>query len=415
MPRVSVLRSVDDVPAAEWEELAQQADIDLSRGFLRFREFLEPGASALLTISSAGRLRGALHGVLSVRESGLTSDPWKFVSAEAVLRLRDDEAAAEAARLRRLQRELACAAAGEHADRDTPPWQVLTRGIGPCFVVREFDRSELLSHPEASPAETERLAEQLVLAAQAMVLDNGAGAVAFPFVSPGDGLLRQVLAAAGFRGGAMTGASWIDTRGCGSYQEFLARLPTRRRRRYRLEEQELAQAAGLRAGEIDLLENAERVAALEAQTMAKYGGQPDQEDIRRARVALAGMLPDAVRLCAVDRDGAIIACALHLRGPRSVLCLTYGCDYGVADRSMSYPWAVFYHPVRMAIAAGAGALRLGLEAFEAKTIRGAVVEARELWVWTPDPGALGRLGELLDMVGARNAEYLARFPGAKQT
>jgi hypothetical protein len=413
MQQLSVLRGVDDVPDIEWTEIAQQADIDLSRGFLQFREYLEPGASALLTIRSAGRLRAALHGVMSAPESGLTSDPWKFLTAEAVLRLRDDEDESEALRLRRQQRELASAAAGERADRDAPPWELLTRGIGPCLVVREFDRSELLFHPGASPAETESLAQQLVHGAQKMVLDNGAGAVTFPFVSPRDGLLRQVLAEAGFRGGAMTGACWIDTTGCGSYQEFLARLPTRRRRRYRLEEQELRQAAGLRAGVVDLLENAERVAALEAQTMIKYGGQPDPEDIRRARVALAGMLPDAVRICAVERDGEIIACAMHVLGPRSVLCLTYGADYGVADRSMSYPWAVFYQPVKMAIAVGAGALRLGLEGFEAKTIRGAVVEARELWVWTPDSAALGRLGDVLDLVGARNTEYLARFPAPR--
>ena len=413
MPRLGVLRSVDDIPAAEWAEIAQQADIDLSRGFLQFREYLEPGPSALLTIRTAGRLRGALHGVMSVQESGLTSDPWKFITAEAVLRLEGDEDTVEAARLRRVQRDLVCAAAGEHADGDTPLWRVLTRAFGPCFVVREFDRSELLFHPETSPAEAERLAEQLIRGAQAMVLDNGSGVVTFPFVSPRDGLLRQTLAEAGFRGGTMTGASWIDTQGCDSYQEFLARLPTRRRRRYRLEEQELLQAPDMRAAEVDLLENAERVAALETQTMIKYGGQPDPEDIRRARVALAGMLPDAVRLCAVERRGQIIACALHLQGHKSVLCLTYGCDYGVPDRSMSYPWAVFYHPVRMAITAGAGALRLGLEGFEAKTIRAAVVEARELWVWTPDSAALGRLGEVLDLVDARNTGYLARFPGAK--
>jgi hypothetical protein len=47
-----------------------------------------------------------------------------------------------------------------------------------------------------------------------------------------------------------------------------------------------------------------------------------------------------VHISAVERDGEIIACALLLQGAKSVLCLSYGCDYGVADRSMSYPWAV---------------------------------------------------------------------------
>lgn len=406
-----MLRSVDDVPAAEWDELTQEADIDFSRGFLQFREYLEPGESVLLTIRSAGRLRGALRGVMTVPGSGLTSDPWKFISTEAVLRLREDEDEARATRLRRAQRALVRAAAGKGADGDAPPWQWLTQGIGSCLVVREFDRSELLCHPEADTAETEHITARLIHEAQAIALDMGAGAVAFPFVSPREGLLREALAAAGFRGGALTGASWIDVRGCGSYTEFLARMPTRRRRRYRLEEQELLQADGFSVGEVGLADNAERIAALEAQTLRKYGAQADAEAIRRTRVELASRLPDAVRISAVERDGQIIACAMHLQGPKSVLCLSYGCDYGVTDRSMSYPWAVFYHPVKMAISAGSDSLRLGLEGFEAKTIRGAVVEARELWVWTPDTAALGKLADLLDMVGARNTEYLARFPG----
>jgi peptidoglycan biosynthesis/recognition FemAB-like protein len=411
VPQLSVLRSVDDVPVSEWDELIQKADIDFSRGFLQFREYLEPGESVLLTIRSAGRLRGALRGVVTVPESGLTSDPWKFVSTEAVLRLRDDEGEAEATYLRRVHHELVCAAAGEHTDSDAPLWQVLTRGIGPCFVVREFDRSELLCHPEASPAEIECLTVHLIRAAQTAALDKGAAVVALPFVSRRDGLLREILAEAGFRGGAMTGASWIDIQGCGSYEEFLARLPSRRRRLYRVEEQKLLQVADFSVGEVDLLENAERVAALEAQTLIKHGGQADPEAIRRSRIELASRLPDAVHISAVERDGRIIACAMHLQGTKSVLCLSYGCDYGVTDRSMSYPWAIIYHPVRMAIAAGADAVRLGLEGFEAKSIRGAVVEARELWVWTPDAVTLKRLGDMLDMVGARNTGYLARFSG----
>jgi hypothetical protein len=40
---------------AEWDELTQRAELDFSRGFLQFREYLEPGESALLTIRSAGQ------------------------------------------------------------------------------------------------------------------------------------------------------------------------------------------------------------------------------------------------------------------------------------------------------------------------------------------------------------------------
>ncbi|NGO47513.1 GNAT family N-acetyltransferase [Streptomyces ureilyticus] len=412
MSHISDLNSVDDIPVGEWEELTHESDIDASRGFLQFREFLEPGESVLLTSRSAGRLQGALRGVLAVPESGLTSDPWKFVGSQAVLRL-DDSEEGKAAPLRRAQRALACEAAGakEETDGEAPLWQVLSRGVGPCLVVREFDRSELQLHPEADAAEAESLAAQLVRAAQTWVVEKGAGAVAFPFVSPRDGRLREVLTQAGFRGGAMTGASWMDTGRFGSYEEFLTALPSRRRRRYLLEERRLQEAPGLATGVADLARNAERVAALEAQTLIKHGGKADVEAIRRARIELAGRLPDAVRVPTVEQDGRILACALHLQGRKSVVFMSYGCDYGVEDRSAAYPWAAFYYPIRTAITSGAATVRLGLEGFEAKTRRGAVTEARELWVWIPDAVRLGRLGELLDLVGDRNTAYLKRFAG----
>lgn len=66
MPDIRVLRSVDEIPSADWEELTQEADIDSSRGFLQFREYLEPGDSVLITMGPEGRLRGALRGVMAV-------------------------------------------------------------------------------------------------------------------------------------------------------------------------------------------------------------------------------------------------------------------------------------------------------------------------------------------------------------
>nr|ACZ13462.1 hypothetical protein [Streptomyces luridus] len=411
---VRILSSVDEVGPAAWEELTKAADVDSSHGFLRFREYVEPGRSVLFTLGPPERPRGALRGVVAVPGSGLTSDPWKFVGSQAVLRLDAGTDEAEAASLRRAQRDLVRAAADPAGragdDGGEPLWQALTRGLGACLVVREFDRSELLCHPEADAAEARSVAARLVRAAQTSAAEHGAGAVAFPFVSPRDTLLRSVLTEAGFRGGAMTGASWVETGGYGSYEEFLAVLPSRRRRRYRLEEQRLLEAPDLTTAEVDPVRNAARIAELEARTLVKHGGLADAEAIRRARIELADRLPDdAVVIPAVIRDGRIIACALHLRGPRSVVFMTYGCDYDVEERGPAYPWAAFYHPIRTAIAHGASSVRLGLEGFEAKTRRGAVVEARELWVWTPDAAALARLGDLLELVGERNTSYLGRF------
>ncbi|MFG2985021.1 peptidogalycan biosysnthesis protein [Streptomyces sp. NPDC048258] len=411
-----ILHTVEDIPSAEWNELTREEDIDSARGFLRFREYLEPGDGVLVAARRAGRLVGALRGVVAVPHSGLSSDPWKFVTSDAVLRLGEgpQEDPVSAAALRGLRDELVLGTAARTAAPGTtgtgaPLWQALTRQAGPCLVVREFDRSEVLADPGLDPAQRELVVAHLVRQAQISAAGHGAGAVAFPYVSPSDTVLRRVLAECGFRGGALTGASWIRTGGFTTYEEYLESLPSRRRRRYRQEEEQL-RASGLAAGEVGLRENAGRIAVLEANTLVKHGGKPDAEAIRQARVALAGMLPEAVRIPAVRRDdGEIIACAMHLLGRKSVVFMTYGCDYSVEDRAGAYPWAAFYHPVRTAVESGVPAVRLGLEGFEAKARRGAVVEARELWVWTPDRGLRGRLGELLDLVGGRNTAHLGRF------
>jgi hypothetical protein len=63
----------------------------------------------------------------------------------------------------------------------------------------------------------------------------------------------------------------------------------------------------------------------------------------------------------------------------------------------------------MALEQGAELVRLGLEGFDAKVQRGAVVEAREMWIWVPEQAPAKQLGTLLDFLDARNTEYLQRF------
>ncbi|WP_176734501.1 GNAT family N-acetyltransferase [Streptomyces sp. EN23] len=410
--RVETLHSVDDIGEAQWSELTGAADIDADRRYLRFREHLEPGQNLLVTVRSSDALRGALHGALTTPATGLASNPFKLLGSEAMLRLDADgtDGGAEAVALRRRQRDLARGAAGQGAGDDEPNWQALARDIGSCFVVRGFDRSELFHAPDTDEAERERTARELVGGAQQAALAQGAGAVAFPFVPPGDHILTEALTAHGFRRGVVTGASSFVTDGCGSYEEYLGRLPSRRRRQYRSEEKRIEES-GLLLREVNLIDQVDRISDLEAQTLAKHGGRPDPLTIARARTLLGSTMPDEVRVPAVEDDGRIIACALHLMGPRSSMFMAYGCDYAVEDRSTAYPWACFYRPVRTAIENGIGAVRLGLEGFEAKARRGAVVEPRVMWFWTPDAEALDRIGRLLELLQERNLPYLQKFAG----
>jgi predicted N-acyltransferase len=405
---VDVLHGVSDIAADDWDALTRDLDIDADRGYLRFREYLESGQSLVVTERGSGELRGALHGALTTSRTGMASHPWKFVGSPSVLRLAEDDPDAE--QVHRTLRDLAGAGQSEAAEDAEPVWQVLDRRFGSCYVIRGFDSSELILRPRLDAVEAEQVTRRLIEKAQSAALEHGAGAVAFPFVRPGDKVLRGVMAEYGFRSGVVTAASAFHLNGCTTYEEYLEQLPSRRRRRYRQEERQLL-TSGLSTGETDLLTHAERIARLEAQTLAKHGGRPDPAAIQRARTVLAEALPDAVRVPAVRRDGVLIACALHLLGRRSSLFMAYGCDYDVADRGPSYPWSCFYHPIRMAIEHGAETVRLGLEGFEAKAQRGAVPEEREMWIWTPDPEAGARVGALLEFLNARNTAYLARFSG----
>ncbi|MEV5593645.1 GNAT family N-acetyltransferase [Streptomyces sp. NPDC052496] len=402
---------MSEIPPDAWDTLTQDLDIDADRGYLRFREYLEPGQNLVVTVRVSGTLRGALHGALTTARTGLASHPWKFIGSESVLRLAEDEPDAEGAR--RAHRDLAGSGQAAPADDAEPIWRVLDRRFGSCYVIRGFDSSEVILDPGLDAAAAEHVTGQLVQEARSAALNHGAGAVVFPYVRPGDQLLRGVLAEQGFHSAVTTAASAFHLHGRTTFDAYLEGLPSRRRRRYRQEEQQLL-TSGLSTGEIDLVANAERIAVLEAQTLAKHGGQPDPEAIRRARTVLAEALPDAVRVPAVHRDGRLIACALHLLGRRSSLFMAYGCDYDVADRGPSYPWSCFYHPIRTAIERGAETVRLGLEGFEAKAQRGATVEEREMWVWVPESAA-EQPGVLLDFLHARNTAYLRRFTSGTPT
>lgn len=402
--RISILHSLAELEKPEWEDLTHDADTDSGYGYLQFREYLEPGDNLVLAARRSGQLVGALHGALTADSSGMASNPWKFLAADSVLRI--DEAEEAGSDVRRMHRSLVLGTDEEGADY--PLWQDLSEKFGPCYVVRGFDRSTLMVRPDVPAAEAQDLAISLLRAAQQAALSVGAGAVAFPFVTEADNVLRNALAHCGFCCGVVTAASSFWTEGCTNYADYLDRLPSRYRRRYRVEEQRLEQS-GLKTRELDVTEYAARIAELETRTLGKHGGSADTEALRCARIELGRILPGAVRVPAVEQDGSIIACALHLLGRHSSLFMSYGCDYSVPDRSSSYAWASFYYPVRAAVAHGARAVRLGFEGLEAKSQRGAVVEPREMWVWAPDDGDRAALGDLLSFLNERNITYLARF------
>jgi Peptidogalycan biosysnthesis/recognition len=400
MVTTELLGSIGEIRPADWDPLAAGCDLDSGKPYLLFREYLEPGPPFVLAAWRGGQLGGVLHGVVTTPRTGLFSHPWKLLTDDRMLRADSPEAGAG---LRGQRCDLVRAVTSGETG-----WQGLSGSVGEVIVVRGFDRSRLITRPGAGPGEQEQISAGLLSGAMRAVRAGRAGAIAFPFVDSADSGLRTALAKAGFRCGAIAAASAFDLRGCTSYQAYLARLPARTRARYRREEREF-EASGLRAETISLRDNAERIVELEAQTITRHGGQPDRAAMLAARHFLGMAMPGSVRVAAVRRAGALLACEITILDAATCCAVSYGCDYTTGQGSIGYHQLCFYDPIAYCCDNGISELRMGFEAVLPKRIRGAVVSPREMWLWAPDPAVRGALGTLLDFLTARTLRYLRQF------
>jgi hypothetical protein len=397
---VELLPSVGTAGAGEWRLLAGDHGLDSSQPYLLFREHLEPGRPVALAARHAGHLAGALHGVLTTARSALFSHPWKLLADDQMLRGADP---VQLAGLRESRDGLIRAVTGGETG-----WAGLSDSVGEVLTVRGFDRSRVLLGARLEAAQREQACAGLLSAAMRAVRDGLAGAIAFPFVDPADTLLRQSLAAAGFRCGTVTGSSAFELAGFTSYDEYLARLPARTRGRYRREEREL-DAAGLGLGTVSFRDHAERITALEAQTSARHGGHPDLRQMLASRHFLNDVLPEHLRIPAVTRDGTLLASGMELLDQDDCYAVSYGCDYTLGMGSVGYHAICFYDPLSYCCDNGIRRLHLGFEAFLPKKIRGAIVAPLEMWLWAPDAARRDSLAALLQFISTRASGYLRQF------
>lgn len=391
--RAAVEHTIAAISESHWRRLAGEG-VDRGWAYLRFRELVEPGRAVVVVGHDGSGPAAALHGALTTSGTGLFSHPWKMLAGEQFLRL--DKAAEDTDAVLERQRRLVSKAAGSEAAG-------LDEALGPVLTVRGFDDSAVLLRESA---DREAATATVVRAAQDAVRAGLAGAIAFPFVEPGNRVLRRVLTAAGFRHAVLTATTEFDLTRFDSYEAMLASM--RRKRRYRfLSERRAVEEGGFGLGTADLADAAERVAELEAGNTRRYGGSPNPESLLRTRKRMAALLGDHVRVPTVTRgEGEVIACGLHLVDRWSYSNLVYGCDYTVADRGTAYQCVNFYDPLEYAFSRGLGRLRMGFEAFEPKLIRGARLAPRESWIWTPDERIGTRIGRLLSFMGERSGPYL---------
>ncbi|PWI45732.1 GNAT family N-acetyltransferase [Streptomyces sp. ICBB 8177] len=162
----------------------------------------------------------------------------------------------------------------------------------------------------------------------------------------------------------------------GSFTDFLAGFPSRRRRILRRED-EAFEAAGHELRHLPLSACWREAGALLALTQRRYGHRVDDEE-------MATLLR---RQCEATGDsGTVHACISG--GRMAGFCLTYGCgdtlyarasgfDYGQLGGAKEHFRICYYDPIRLAYATGRRSYHLGVGSYRTKTLRGAAVTA--LW------------------------------------
>ncbi|MEV6394800.1 GNAT family N-acetyltransferase [Streptomyces sp. NPDC051907] len=358
---------VDDVLALGWEDLLRSEDLFLGGDWLRVAQQTAGAPMRYLALcepdgeraARAGGPDAALATALATEES-----PWVLGRPDTLLQFSAEAERDGAA-------ELLAALPG------TPAQALL-----PSLVCggRHMGRSRVLRAPAAGRA----AAERLVARAEEIAAEHGAASVAFPFVEGGDELLREILAARGYRSHLSGRYSSLPLTPEG-FEGYLLRLSAKRRRRVRTERRKIAEAGVEMRLEPLRPELIPRLGLLEEQLMAKYGiawKAAQTEEVLRETAANFG--DDALVTLAVG-DGEIRGFGTLLRFRDHWYARQAGFDYAYQQRLALYFETLYYFPVDKAAEHGVTAIHYGLGSEEAKLSRGCAAEDQFAYVLRLQP------------------------------
>jgi Acetyltransferase (GNAT) domain len=325
----------DEVDQDRWCEFAADAELEYSQDFVRYASAVGAGDGLILVAEQSGRYAGALQATWVTARTPYLSRP-ALVLSEAF----DDPAV-------RVQYE-------EH--------------MYPALAVRNLSDARPHLASWAPPGTGRLLVEWVAQVAQ----DRGARSVSFLNVSSDDTELAELLSAANFVPALYTADAVIDIAGAADLDEYLCRLP-RRRRAHARNEISLFHRSGLAIRQVTPGE-LPGVVRQEAATWAKYGSDVGFDALWRLREPLAAALAGRCRLIGCDdRAGEMLASAVHLIGRHRYHCFTYGSRPGAP--SGCYAMLTFYEPIRYAADGALEQIMLGTTSLRAKLLRGARVRA----------------------------------------
>jgi hypothetical protein len=177
---------------------------------------------------------------------------------------------------------------------------------------------------------------------------------------------------------ALAAEAWIPIPP-GDWNDWLRSLPSKRRAELIRRDVRRFTDAGYQTYETTLSECYQQAAELLVNTQARYGHASDIELLAESfRVQGEVMGPAARVVMGACPDEPPVGFCLYYAWGDSVYLRAAGFDYSRMADAAEYFNLVYYAPVRLAIESGRSWVHAGIEAAEAKALRGA--ELRPLWL-----------------------------------
>jgi uncharacterized protein len=225
------------------------------------------------------------------------------------------------------------------------------------------------------------LAETLVDAVLTWSAEQRMRAVSFHYVRA-DTELPRVLAERGFRAIPLTYRSRLTLGG--SFADYLASLPQKRRSQVTSERRRLAEA-GIQTRRCSFEDVWPEMLALRCHLVERYGQKPDEDlETTNMRGLLTCFGEDRVRLYCSFLDGRVIGFSLYVVW-RDSWYAAYTGTYVSPRTRLAYFGHLFYAPIEGAAAEGTRVVDFGIGAWEAKRHRGACLTPVDAWVRALDP------------------------------
>ncbi|GAA2139213.1 hypothetical protein GCM10009760_21180 [Kitasatospora kazusensis] len=279
----------------------------------------------------------------------------------------------------------------------------------PALVVRNMQDSRIVVDPDTGPELQARLVESVLRALVELAEDQGLRTVCFPYATAP---VRDQLAEAGvlpWESCRLSTTARYRLDGLASFDDYLARLPSRRRREVRREIRRFAES-GIEVSPAGFDEVIERVAVLEANNFRKYGWDITVEAILAQRRAWRAAFGEELKVL-VGRKGSDIVASLVFRETAELLELfSVGFDYSAVGGEYCYFNLSCYLPIRHAIERSIPTVEVGAEAVRGKYLRGCSVEQLYFCISRPD-GVTAPVRDWLALIDRQNSGFLSSVLG----